>query len=124
MLANHPNFTSAIRRLEEISTRVRNSGSVETIECLTDTPKLTKHNFFNDKFDTTAWNDYSRNPRFADDRTDDPCTRTTSRHTLVQQRTIKLRDMCQQKLDIAESKRPQFSTGRIALITDWTFENG
>lgn len=26
---------------------------------------LTRHNFFSDKFDTTAWNDFTRDPRDA-----------------------------------------------------------
>lgn len=36
-------------------------------ECVTLKPKsLTRHNFFSNKFDTTAWNDFTRDPRDAD----------------------------------------------------------
>lgn len=35
-------------------------------ECVTLKPKsLTRHNFFSNKFDTTAWNDFTRDPRDA-----------------------------------------------------------
>ena len=47
-----------------------------------------------------------------------------SRQTLFQKRNIAMRDMAQKKLDFAETKRPQFSTKRISLITNWAFENG
>ena len=53
-----------------------------------------------------------------------PDTHSGSRATLFQKRNVAMREMAQKKLDIAETKRPQFSTRRISLITNWAFENG
>ena len=53
-----------------------------------------------------------------------PDTHGGSRQTLFEKRSIATRAMAQSHLDIAETKRPQFSTKRISLITNWNLENG
>lgn len=53
-----------------------------------------------------------------------PDTHSGSRSTLFHNRNVATREMAQKKLDIAETKRPQFSTRRTSLITNWAFENG
>ncbi|CAM9978369.1 unnamed protein product, partial [Pylaiella littoralis] len=60
-------FKKIMSGLREKEKNFVNHGSEGVKECVTLKAKsLTRHNFFSDKFDTTAWNDFTRDPRDAD----------------------------------------------------------
>lgn len=51
---------------EDVNTQTNQLVLLGLRECVTLKPKsLTRHNFFSNKFDTTAWNDFTRDPRDA-----------------------------------------------------------
>merc|ERR1711988_1368402 len=87
-----------------------------TTACLTMADKnITKHNFYCNKYDTTAWNDHGANPR---SKNFSHKHHGGSRENLYHLRKTNSRDTCQGRLERAEAERPQFSKRRISLITN------
>jgi hypothetical protein len=73
-------------------------------------PDLVKNNYYANKFDVTAWNDFGAEPRAHDFMTKG--THSGSRHAMFNLRKIVSREKCQGLLDVAEAKKPKFSTRR------------
>ena len=70
-LATSATFQKAITKLNESEKHFRDIGSQEVDGCLTMKKDVIKHNWYNDKFDTTAWCDFGANPRKYDPFTTD-----------------------------------------------------
>ena len=87
-------------------------------DCLTTAcGNTTKFNYYSNKLDATAWTDFGANPR---GKATPPAG---SRQDLFAKRSIAVRNMCADKLAESYAKRPQFSSARTAMITNWAFEN-
>ena len=82
---------------------------------------LTRHNFYTNKFDTTAWNDFDGIPRSASNYglTD----HSGSRNRLLFIRKEKSRVYGDEKMELAVSKIPKVNTKRSNLITNVAVEN-
>lgn len=124
-LAASHTFQAVMSKLKETEKNFKNMGSTGAAACLKLPGKLTTHNYYVDKFDTTAWNDFGANPR----RFDPFATATEakvhgSRQKMYHLRKVNLRDSCQHKLTVADERKVKFSNRRIALITNWSVENG
>ena len=109
-----------LNKLKQTEKHYRTIGSMDATACLTMADKsITKHNFYCNKFDTTAWNDHGANPR-----SKSHTHHAGSRENLFHLRKTNAREKCQARLEKAEADRPQFSKRRISLITNWQIENG
>lgn len=121
-LATSMTFTKKLTELKSSEKHFRDIGSHALTEALQmENKALLKHNFFTNKFDTTAWNDFGANPRPGDYAS---TTHLGSRHKLFNQRNIKARDYCTGKLHQAEMAKPQYSKRRTSMLTNWKIENG
>ena len=82
---------------------------------------LVKNNFYADKFDTTAWNDFGAEPRAKDFM--EQGTHNGSRHAMFNLKKIVAREKCQGLMNLAEERKPKYSTKRTALIPNAAIEN-
>eukprot|EP00903_Cladosiphon_okamuranus_P015600 g14405.t1 len=120
-ISRSPAFKKIISGLREKEKNLANHGSDGVRECVTLKPSLTRHNFFSNKFDTTAWNDFTRDPRDADwleSRRHDG-----SRNQMYFMRKVEARESAQGKLNASYRGDDNFSTRRIMLISDPAVEN-
>jgi len=121
-LANAYSFERAYDRLQSVE-RTLKAGSSETIlSCMRlgdDT--LTRHNYYANKFDCTAWNDFDAIPRSASTfgLTDHGGSR---KRLMFSRKQITLENNLE-KMAISESLRPKPDTRRMALITNVAMEN-
>jgi len=124
-LATAHTFQRLLSKLKETEKHYRDVGSHGAQQCLTMSNKdLTKHNWYVDKFDTTAWNDFGANPRQFDPHTTDASAKSHgSRHKMYHLRKMNAREKCQSLLDQADAKQKKFSNRRISLMTNWSIEN-
>ncbi len=121
-LANAYSFERSYERLLSVERTLKAESSGPILACMRlpdDT--LTRHNFYVDKFDCTAWNDFDAIPRAASQfgLTD----HGGSRKRLLFSRRQGTLEGNQAKLDIADAKRPQINTRRLNLITNVAVEN-
>ena len=96
----------------------------EILECLALPPAglaLTQHNYYTNKFDPSAWNDFDAIPRSASDFGID--NHGGSRKRLLFSRTLHDRKVCQQQLDQAYAKTKVYDNRRTNQITDVAYEN-
>jgi len=124
-LATAQTFQKLLNKLKETEKHYRDIGSQGATACMTLSNKgLTQHNYYVDKFDTTAWNDFGANPRKFDPFANDATASTHgSREKMYHLRKINARETCQMLLDQADAKKPKFSNRRISLMTNWQVEN-
>jgi len=121
-LANAYSFERAYDRLLSVE-RTLKAGSSETIlSCMRlgdDT--LTRHNYYANKFDCTAWNDFDAIPRSASTfgLTDHGGSR---KRLMFSRRQIALENN-EQKMAVSEASRAKPNTRRMALITNVAMEN-
>ena len=82
---------------------------------------MTKHNYFANKFDSTAWNDFDAIPRSSsiyglDDH-------GGSRKRLMFSRRQRQSEINEEKMRVADAKRVMPNTRRMNLITNVAVEN-
>lgn len=82
---------------------------------------LTRHNYYCDKFDSTAWNDFDAIPRAASQYGLND--HGGSRKRLLFSRKQATLMANQAKMDAAEAKKTPINTRRLALITNVAIEN-
>lgn len=122
-LATSTMFQKQLNKLKETEKHFRDVGSQGATPCLQMANKdVTKHNFYSNKFDTTAWNDHGANPRHTGQFNHHEGSREKMRHL----RKIHSRETCQVRLDAAEERRPQNQlnkrrTSYVTNITDGLF---
>jgi hypothetical protein len=121
-LANAYSFERAYDRLLSVERTIKAGSSEPILECMrtTDT-NLTKHNFYVNKFDSTAWNDFDAIPRAASNYGLDD--HGGSRKRLLFSRRQASTENNQRLLDIADSKKTMPNTRRMNLITNVAVEN-
>ena len=120
-LAASNSFERSFEKLKSVE-RTLEATSAKTIQeciCLPD-DTLTRHNYYCNRFDTTAWNDFDAIPRSASQWGD---AHGGSRKRLLFTRRQNTIDGNQAKLDIADAKKPQVNTRRLAIITNVGIEN-
>ena len=139
-LANAPGsqFKKKIQDLKNIERDLQTKGSKSMKDVLTCwNPEIIKHNYFTNKFDATAWNDFGApGPR-------DPLFHLQDDHfgsldTLKNLRKNKDRFYCQEKLDVARQKelkanpwmknnfysdKDKVSVAKTAFATNYRMEN-
>eukprot|EP00606_Chrysophyceae_sp_TOSAG23-5_P000457 GSChrysophyteH2.ASY1.ANO1.716.1 assembled CDS len=121
-LANAYSFERAYDRLLSVE-RTLNAGSSETIlSCMKNGDSaLTKHNYYVNKFDCTAWNDFDAIPRASS--TFGLTDHGGSRKRLMFSRKQIALENNTDKMATAELKREKPNTRRMALITNVAMEN-
>jgi hypothetical protein len=154
-LENSQLFEKNLRRLKAVEESLRSRGSTQMARCMAgDRPELTKFNFYNNKYDTTAWNDFeavprqrflvSSNPRLAqaqaqarghgdapphaslysgDLRGSDLIHHNGSRKQLLRARKEATQMVEIERFEAAFCGRPQYRTKKLALISDFQYEN-
>jgi len=121
-LANAYSFERAYERLLSVERTVKAGSSEPILSCMRlpdDT--LTKHNFYINRYDCTAWNDFDAIPRAASTFGLDE--HGGSRKRLLFSRRQATIESNQAKLDIAEAQKEKVNTKRKNLITNVAFEN-
>ena len=123
-LANDKHFPLVLRQLrgKERSLMGRASGPMASCMQLEgEGLELTKHNFYTDKFDATAWNDFDAIPRASSEfgLTD----HGGSRKRLMFSRKQIVREGNQDKLDYSDSLKPHYNTRKSNMITNIAIEN-
>lgn len=121
-LANAYSFERAYDRLLSVERTLKAGSSAPILDCMKlgdDT--LTKHNYFANKFDSTAWNDFDAIPRSAsiyglDDH-------GGSRKRLMFSRKQRQCEINEEKMRVADAKRVMPNTRRMNLITNVAVEN-
>jgi hypothetical protein len=103
--------------------RTLNATSAKTINSCMQLPDdtLTRHNFYTNKFDTTAWNDIDAIPRSVSNYgLDDHCG---SRSRLMFIRKENSRVYGDEKMKMSIAQMPKRNTKRSNLITNVSAEN-
>eukprot|EP01035_Chromulina_nebulosa_P018627 gene18627-24362_t len=119
-LTNSISFDRDFERLKGLEKSFKAKGSREVSQCLTLSSKalpLTKFNYYTNKFDTTAWNDFDAVPR-ASIGLDSLPGHGGSRKRLLFVRKQETRERCQDIINISESSKPFIATRRVNLITN------
>jgi len=107
--------------LKQTEARLRAGAANVIKECISlPDDSLTKHNYFSDKFDTSAWNDFDAVPRSASEFGNH---HHGSRKRLMFNRTQNMRTIGENKLDAAASSMPFINTRRSNMITNVAVEN-
>lgn len=122
-LAKSQCFERAYEKLKSIERSLIARSAKPILECMQlpdDT--LTRHNFYTDKFDCTAWNDFDAIPRAASQFGLD--NHGGSRKRLMFSRRQATCEGNQVKMIEAEARKPnKVNTRRLALITNVAIEN-
>jgi len=116
------NFKIIFKKLKEKerSLMARSSDPIKDCMQLKD-DTLIKHNYYADKFDCTAWNDFDAIPRAASTYGLD--NHGGSRKRLLFSRRQGVINMNNEKLDETERANPHFNFCRSNLITNVAIEN-
>jgi hypothetical protein len=121
-LANAYSFERAYERLLSVERTLKAGSSAPILDCMkAGDESLTKFNYYSNKFDATAWNDFDAIPR-SESRyglTD----HGGSRKRLLFSRRQIATESNQAKLDFADSKKIMPNTRRMNLITNVAVEN-
>jgi hypothetical protein len=118
MLKSH-SFAEDYSKLKQIDTSLQNYSSETLVETISlNAPELTKHNYYTNKMDATAWNDIDAIPRSSSLYE----SHRGSRKKLMFIRKAEERDIGEETMRRGE-KPNLFSTKRIALITNVAMEN-
>jgi len=121
-LANAYSFERTFNRLKQTEARLKAANAGAIIDCISLTDDtLTRHNYFTDKYDTSAWNDFDAIPRKASQFQDGE--HAGSRRRLMFMRTQKLRTIGEDKLTTAASAMPFVNTRRSCGISNVAAEN-
>lgn len=121
-LANAYSFERAYDRLQSVERTLKAGSSEPILSCMRlGDNTLTRHNYYSNKFDCTAWNDFDAIPRAAS--TFGLTDHGGSRKRLVFSRKQIALENNLEKMAIAESKRKKPDTRRMALITNVAMEN-
>jgi len=121
-LANAYSFERAYERLKSVERTLIAESSKPLLECIQlPDQTLTKHNYYTDKFDCTAWNDYDAIPRSAS--THGLTDHGGSRKRLMFSRRQSDREQCQGMMDTHYEQQPSVNTRRLKLITNIAAEN-
>lgn len=121
-VVNSKNFERTFGLLKGVEESLKGRSSKEILSCMdADRKNLTKHNFYTNKFDTTAWNDYDAVPR-GDTRHRD-LQHHGSRRRLLESRKAKARMEGDYYQDKATAGERSFRNHRISLISNVALEN-
>lgn len=119
-VVNSTNFERTFGLLKGVEDSLKGRASKEMLGCMDTVYKsLTKHNFYTNKFDTSAWNDYDAVPRGP--HTD--MNHNGSRRQLMESRKAKSRLEGNDFHQKAISKEKNFRNHRISLISNFALEN-
>lgn len=124
-LASSPSFERAYEKLKSLERTLIAESSKPILDCM-QLPQgsknpLVRHNYFTNKFDATAWNDYDAIPRSASafGLTD----HGGSRHRLLFARQQTSKEAAHDRLEASNDRKPTVDTRRLKLITDVSIEN-
>lgn len=121
-LANAYSFERAYERLLSIERSLEARQSRPILECLRlGDDKITKHNYYTNKFDSTAWNDFDAVPRAAS--TFSLESHGGSRKRLLFSRRQQTIESNGGKMEVALARKPPVDTKRMSLITNTAIEN-
>jgi len=112
-------FTETFNAIKLKRQSLRNYSSERLFSCMKfPAEDLIKYNFYNDKFDATAWSDYGAMPRKVAYKHHDDIRGSRERMNFL--RKMRNRDYCAGRLESAEDNKPKFSTKKIGLITNFS----
>ena len=133
-LVKSHHFNKQLRDLKRAERAVYTRGSHQMTDALTLKKDLTRHNFFANKFDSSAWNDFGANPRPKDFNSrigaapyvieQGGIEHRGSWHAWHDLKKTKDRLYCQQKLDAADAKsqvaywQNRGGFRRVSMITE------
>lgn len=121
-LANAYSFERTFNRLKQTEARLKAGQAGAIIDCITlPDDSLTRHNFFTNKFDTSAWNDFDAIPRNASQFQDGD--HHGSRKRLMFSRTQIERTVGEERLQLASNNLPYRNTRRSCGISNVAAEN-
>ena len=121
-VVNSSNFERTFGLLKGVEDSLKGRASKEMLGCMDTVHKnLTKHNFFTNKFDTTAWNDYDAIPR--GDQPLDEMVHNGSRRRLMEARKARSRLDGNKFTQQASFNQKTLRNHRIALISNPALEN-
>ena len=116
-LATSHTFQKQLNKLKETEKHFRDVGSLGATKCLNLANKdLIKHNFYQNKFDTSAWNDHGADPRPSNFS---KMTHGGSREKMHHLRTIRSRETSQRILNSSYNRLPasQLNKCRTSPLT-------
>jgi hypothetical protein len=121
-VVNSTNFERTFSLLKGVEDSLKGRASKEMLGCMDTVHKnLTKHNFYTNKFDATAWNDFDAVPR--GDLKLHEMSHNGSRRRLMESRKAKSRREGSDFHEHAASKEKTFRNHRISLISNVSIEN-
>lgn len=120
-VVNSANFERTFGLLKGVQDSLKGRASKEMLGCMHTVQKdLTKHNFYCNKFDTAAWNDYEAIPR---DAPMHEMHHDGSRRRLLEVRRARARVEGAGSHDASFSKDKMTNNHRISLISNYLVEN-
>lgn len=121
-VVNSKNFERTFGLLKGVEDSLKGRASKEMLGCMDTVHKhLTQHNFYTDKLDTSAWNDFDAVPRGRDSARD--LQHCGSRRRLLDSRRVEARSAASQSQKRAADQVKTRSNHRIALISNYALEN-
>lgn len=124
-LVNSFNFERAYEQLSSVERTLTAGSSKPILDCMQSQGRgvadLLKHNFYTNKFDTTAWNDSDAVPRATMNRSLTEHGGSRKRLMFARKETERL--FLGEKMQTFQNSRPPIHTRRVNLITDVAKEN-
>ena len=121
-VVNSTNFERTFGLLKGVEDSLKGRASKEMLGCMDTVYKsLTKHNFYTNKFDTSAWNDFDAIPRGHESQRE--MQHNGSQRRLFESRKAKSRAEGNDFRAQAASKEKTFRNHRISLISNFAIEN-
>jgi hypothetical protein len=121
-VVNSKHFERTFNLLKGVEDSLKGSASKEMLGCMSTVhTNLTKHNYYTNKMDTTAWNDFDAVPRGAETQRDRQ--HHGSRRRLLESRKSQARAEGADAHQQATSKVKTILNHRIALISNFALEN-
>lgn len=121
-VVNSKNFERTFNLLKGVEGSLKGRASKEMLGCMdTVHTDLTKHNFYTNKMDTTAWNDFDAVPRGAETQRD--MNHHGSRRRLLESRKAQARAEGANGHHHAMLNVKTIPNHRIALISNFALEN-
>lgn len=119
-LEHSGSFERTLSRLKGVEESLKGRSSKVMVACMNSSnPRLTKHNFYSNQFDTTAYSNFEAIPY----QRGSTLQHNGSQRALMLQRREAMQREASEKFEKVVSKQPKYRTAKISLISNYALEN-
>jgi hypothetical protein len=119
-LEHSGSFERTLSRLKGVEDSLKSRSSKVMIACMNSSnPELTKHNFYSNQYDTTAYSNFEAIPY----KRGSTLQHNGSQRALMLQRREAMQREASERFEKVVSRQPKYRTTKISLISNYALEN-